>query len=585
MKTNSRQLHLTAWPTYLMSLTALVLVLCAIEPGAQAASMIPVQYFEAFNSDPSWEGVNNHAIPVPCTRSITQDFRYCPPPSHYAGGSAAGEIGGRIYRRFIGGYYAKVIPEKTFNDTLSASGRFSVDAGVNGSAAMWGWFNSTNRSGWRQPNTLAVRLDGNTPGWSVRFEYGTKNWHGVGTGNLAFGSPAVDPHPWSAGQSYVWKLSYDPNGNGGNGQITFVISINTVTNTFTLNLNAGDKAAGAVFDRFGMFSRQIDGEWMTVHMDDLVVDGVAEDFSTDPGWEAVDNSGIFTDCDMEYLHDFGYSPTTRAGGLAGEAGGTMYRTEDNEPWNAACDGAVVPGILTLNDTLQATGRVAMVRGCSDSALLLGWFGSSTATHAGSGGYWPTNFVGILLEGPSALGFYFRGVYRNSVGTKGDGQPGPFIVPDGTQHGWSCQYSPTANGGNGRLTVTLDGLVNTLNLPAGVKTAGATFDRFGLVNYQKGGHGLEAYFDDIQYTTLQLDSNDDGIPDFWIKKAELVGADVQITFSSLLGKEYAVERKDVLDAAAWSIVQDNVPGNGGDVMVTDSGAAAQPARFYRVRLLN
>jgi len=121
--------------------------------------MVRVQYFEPFSSDPSWDGVNNHAIPVPCTRSITQDFRYCPPPSHNAGGSAAGEIGGKIYRRFIGGYYAKIIAQKTFNDTLTASGRFSVTQSTGGSAAMWGWFNSTNNSGWRQPNTLAVRLD------------------------------------------------------------------------------------------------------------------------------------------------------------------------------------------------------------------------------------------------------------------------------------------------------------------------------------------------------------------------------------------------------------------------------------------
>ena len=550
--------------------------------------MVPVQYFEAFNSDPSWAGVNNHAIPVPCTRSITQEFRYCAPPSHYAGGSAAGEIGGKIYRRFIGGYYAKILPTaKTFNDTLTASGRFSVDAGGSASAAMWGWFNSTNNTGWRQPNTLAVRLDGNASpeGFSARFEYGSRDWHTAGTGNLSFGSPAASTHPWGDGQSYTWKLSYNPSGNGGNGQITLEIGKNTVTNTFTLNLAAGDKARGAVFNRFGMFSRQLDGEWMTVHMDDLVLDGVEEDFSTDPGWEGVGNEGIFTDCDVEYWHNFGYSPTSRAGGSSGEVGGTMYRTEDDEPWNTAYYGAVVPGSLTLTNELQATGRVAMVRGASDSGLLLGWFDSAKATNAGVGGYCPTNFVGILLEGLSASGWYFRGFYRNSAGTKGDGAPGPFIVPDGTQHSWTCQYWPTANGGDGSITVTLDGQVNTLNLAAGVKAAGATFDRFGLMNYQKGGHGLEAYFDDIRHSTLQLDSNDDGIPDFWIRKAELIGADVHITFSSLLGRQYTVERKEVLDGAAWSVVQDNVPGTGGDVTVIDPAAAAQPARFYRVRVLD
>ncbi len=62
------------------------------------------------------------------------------------------------------------------------------------------------------------------------------------------------------------------------------------------------------------------------------------------------------------------------------------------------------------------------------------------------------------------------------------------------------------------------------------------------------------------------------------------SDWVVTFSSVLSKLYRVERCDDLATAAWTTATNNVAGTGGLVSIVDPGAAAQPNRFYRVRLL-
>ncbi len=64
----------------------------------------------------------------------------------------------------------------------------------------------------------------------------------------------------------------------------------------------------------------------------------------------------------------------------------------------------------------------------------------------------------------------------------------------------------------------------------------------------------------------------------------VGADAQITFTSITGKTYRVEKSDDVVAGVWTLVADNVPGTGGNVTAADAAGASQPQRVYRVRLL-
>ena len=63
-----------------------------------------------------------------------------------------------------------------------------------------------------------------------------------------------------------------------------------------------------------------------------------------------------------------------------------------------------------------------------------------------------------------------------------------------------------------------------------------------------------------------------------------GNNVLVSFTSVAGRLYRVERKDSLGDSSWTTVVDNVPGSGALVTVTNVGGASQPRRFYRVRSL-
>jgi len=69
----------------------------------------------------------------------------------------------------------------------------------------------------------------------------------------------------------------------------------------------------------------------------------------------------------------------------------------------------------------------------------------------------------------------------------------------------------------------------------------------------------------------------------ITAVRLVGGQVRITFPSVAGKRYRVERTDSLTGAPWGIAADNVAGTGADVEVVDSTEGSH-SRFYRARLL-
>jgi hypothetical protein len=58
-------------------------------------------------------------------------------------------------------------------------------------------------------------------------------------------------------------------------------------------------------------------------------------------------------------------------------------------------------------------------------------------------------------------------------------------------------------------------------------------------------------------------------------------DFRVSFPTVSGKTYRLERSDTLQAGSWTTLLDNIAGTGGAVQVTDVGAAAQSKRFYRI----
>jgi hypothetical protein len=61
----------------------------------------------------------------------------------------------------------------------------------------------------------------------------------------------------------------------------------------------------------------------------------------------------------------------------------------------------------------------------------------------------------------------------------------------------------------------------------------------------------------------------------------VGGDTQLSFATVAGKTYRIERSDSLAPDSWAVVQDNIAGTGGVVTYSDTNGAGQPKRFYRI----
>jgi hypothetical protein len=224
-------------------------------------------------------------------------------------------------------------------------------------------------------------------------------------------------------------------------------------------------------------------------------------FTADDGWEGKGNRVKFDDRVIRGAQDFGFSAdTANAGGKPGEIGGVVWRGG-----GPAYYGDRV-GPLSLKDhVLSASGAVTLTRAASDSGVCIGWFdsasrkGKSAQTKDQERADPPKNQLGIMIEGPSRIGHYFRPIYGTSRGDGASAADGPVIHPDGKPHRWSLRYDPAAAGGRGRITVTLDGAEKAMDLEPGHKEQGATFDRFGIFNPQHGGQFIRLFLDDLTYT--------------------------------------------------------------------------------------
>lgn len=452
---------------------------------------------ESFDADPNWEGFRNRLLPADLPL-VRQDFGYR--RSQFAGGAAPGEIGGTVQRTSTRAWYAKEIAEKTLDDPLSVSGKFAVTRADASSGVMLGWFNENSR-GWRTPNSLGIRIDGNGAKYWLFYEYGTRNVRTGGGGAFEgerYQTTKTEPFP-ADGTVHQWSLVYDPNGGEGeDGRLTFRID----DRSYQIPVAASHKRDGATFNRFGIWNVQIGGESMDVFFDDLVVDGERLQFDRDPGWTGEGNDVAFEERVIRPYHDFGFSRTRHAGGRAGEIGGIVFRDEQPAFY------ARPVGPLSLDRPLTASGRVALVGASSDSGVSFGWFDSESKRTKTTPEYEERqrNYLGITVEGPSRVGHYFRAAYSNSAGDghapledPRTGAERPVIRPDGRPHRWSLDYSPEAADGNGRITVRLDDTVHTLELRPGDRARGATFDRFGIFDMQSGGHHVEFYLDDLAYT--------------------------------------------------------------------------------------
>lgn len=442
-----------------------------------------------FTSDPGWDALNNRQLPqnLPVTK---QHFGWS--NTNHAGGKSKGEIGGRVQRSATPATYAVAIEPRTLNDKLHAGGTFAVTQDDGTSGVLFGWFNHDSR-GWRTPNSLGFRIDGNGGGYWVLFEYGTRNYKTSGGATFEGRYQTTKTKPFRPdGTAHRWSLDYDPAGNNNDGLITYTID----GQSYTAKLSPGHKADGATFDRFGIWNVQTTGGGLDVWYDDVDVDGKSFDFAQDPRWEGMGNDVDFPDRVRRPLQDFGFTPTHNAGGKsAGEMGGILWRDEKPAWYGGKVDG------LTLDDELIASGTIAFTRQGSDSGAWLGWFnGAEKSKRNAPESKMPANsFLAISIAGPSRVGHYFVPGYRDEKGEGVIAESGPLIRPDGKPHRWTLHYDPNAAGGKGRIDMTFDDQKLAVELRPEDRKRGATFDHFGLFNPQEGGHYVELFVDDLEYT--------------------------------------------------------------------------------------
>jgi hypothetical protein len=455
-----------------------------------------------FDRDPGWEGHNNRAT-SPAPRTIRQDFGYS--NTSHAGGTA-GEMGGFISPAAEPGYYAKKLPAKTFEDSLSASGTLFCSG--RRFHALVGFFNAGTLSEWRTPNTIALRIAGRGDVFYAWVEYATQRWRAGGDSPQSFPTERDAAtgrqrlKGFSLGTPHRWSIQYDPGANNGRGSITAKIDDFTAI----CQLADGHKADGATFNRFGLLnvmkSADDGGE---VWMDDVTIQGEKEDFQRDPGWEGFQNRRTYTSSLVRPRFDFGWSPTNFAAGRgAGELGGVIFRGDCRYAARMAHYADRLEE-LSLEKPLRASGKVCLKRGVTDSTVLIGFFHSelSTAQNPSQADGLPRSFLGISTDGPSREGFLFSPTYRLIGDEHGGARSGqPHILPDGRAHEWTLDYTPDAAQGKGQITVKLDRETVTLPLAEGHKAKGARFNRFGLITTWIDGNSQSVYFDDLSYTWKQ-----------------------------------------------------------------------------------
>ncbi len=481
------------------------------EPGEANGQPQAVFKSESFDKDPGWEGHNNRIVPGRLP-TVTQDFGYS--KTHFAG-SAAGELGGRVTRASVPAFYADKIGRVTLDHKLSASGSFALTKTTPGGGIFFGFFRAEQPgSGGRPTGSLGMNFDSEHSGARLAVRLITANNQSCGTFITPFIPGKFRPTPLrNDGTRYTWKLDYDPQGAGGLGRFTFTIHGTAPkpgefdkpgvpenhkqhartrfpdVNTFTVDLPEGYRRHGTTFDHFGLMNLMKPGGFMQIYFDDLRYNDRAQDFAQDPKWDASGNRASYQSKDVGGAHDFGFSLTNHAGGRAGEVGGTFWRSGKYAYY------ADRVGPLSLDDRLEASGKVMLQSGAPDSDMYLGWFnGANKEKSPIAAGH----FLGVHVGGPTRVGHYFHPSLATAKGTRAQAATGPVLIP-GKVYEWSLVYDPTAEGGRGAVRVTLGKDSVTLPLRKGLKAQGGVFDRFGLFTSTIGGQIVRSYLDDLKYT--------------------------------------------------------------------------------------
>ena len=198
--------------------------------------------------------------------------------------------------------------------------------------------------------------------------------------------------------------------------------------------------------------------------------------------------------------DFGFSSSTNAGGLAGEAGGFVKRD-----LTRAAYADIFSGQLSLNDVLHASGTIVVTNDTGANAgPIIGHVDSSKIGQSSE-----ANQIGLecVLSG-GAPSYYARLTLANKTGYE-VAVLHPGVV--GQVYYWDYTYDPTAGPqGNGALVVNVtdgtSGFTNSteIDLSLADRQIGASFDSFGMYSRSLSAQtaGTFAFMDGVSYTAVK-----------------------------------------------------------------------------------
>ncbi|HZN58228.1 MAG TPA: hypothetical protein VFD71_09160 [Planctomycetota bacterium] len=225
---------------------------------------------ETFAQDPSWDEVGNRRTYT--TTGVRPRFDFGFSPTRYAGGKAAGELGGVVFRgdcreaHKLASYAARL---ETLNlaRPLHASGKVALRRGVSDSTTLIGFFDS--RDSCRTSTSQATAVPTSFLGASIGGP-SAEGFYFEPTANLgggACGSPSPrPPYILPDATPHDWAIDYLPvaGASGPRGRLT--VTLDGASTSVEISESSPARTA---FDRFGIVTTWIDGNAQEVYFDDL----------------------------------------------------------------------------------------------------------------------------------------------------------------------------------------------------------------------------------------------------------------------------------------------------------------------------
>ncbi|MBX7256528.1 MAG: hypothetical protein K1Y02_09220 [Candidatus Hydrogenedentes bacterium] len=221
------------------------------------------------SADPKWDALNNRKTYLSTDVRPRFDFGFT--PTHFAGGSRPGEIGGLFFRgdcRYPEklAYYGAKCDALTLAKPLRASGKIALHRGISDSTSIFGFFHSERSIRVNPSQQSAIPEDfvgfavegPSAQGFFVYPLYRAEDG-AEGVGKM---EPTHLIYP--DGKSHTWMLEYTPESDGSGA---IVITFDNASTRLAIPADA--LAQGAEFDRFGFVTPWIDGNGQRIYVDDL----------------------------------------------------------------------------------------------------------------------------------------------------------------------------------------------------------------------------------------------------------------------------------------------------------------------------